>query len=92
LREGPVVASQAATHFALSHDRSFWHQNDVNDAVSRKAPAGARITVALQPAQVAALDAWIAGYDDPGISRPEAIRLLMRMGLSDRRRGPREPA
>lgn len=38
---------------------------------------GQLIGVRLQPAQLAALDAWIEGRDDPKPSRPEAIRLLL---------------
>lgn len=37
--------------------------------------------VRLQPDQLAALDAWIAGQD-PELSRPEAIRLILREKLA----------
>jgi hypothetical protein len=33
--------------------------------------------VRLQPTQLEALDAWIAGRDEPRPSRPEAIRIIL---------------
>ena len=42
---------------------------------------GTFIGVRLQPAQLAALDAWIAQLDKP-VSRPEAIRAILAAGLS----------
>lgn len=38
--------------------------------------------VRLQPDQLAALDAWIEGHDDPRPSRPEAIRLILGQTLA----------
>ena len=35
------------------------------------------VMVRLQPDQLAALDAWIAGQDEPRPSRPEAIRQII---------------
>lgn len=48
------------------------------DNTKRKRPdqTGQLIGVRLQPAQLAALDAWIA-VREPRPSRPEAIRLLL---------------
>jgi hypothetical protein len=47
----------------------------------RKNPTSIHVT--LLPDQLAALDAWIEGQDD-GVSRPEAIRRLIELGLSGR--------
>lgn len=41
---------------------------------------GQMIGVRLQPADLAELDAWIAAQSDQ-LSRPEAIRRLMKAGL-----------
>ena len=49
---------------------------------------GTQVQVRLQPDQLAALDAW-AKSQDAGLSRPEAIRQLIAMGLADRRQKPR---
>lgn len=38
---------------------------------------GTPIQVRLQPDQLAALDRWIEGQEDPRPSRPEAIRRLL---------------
>lgn len=49
---------------------------------------GVNVGVRLQPDQMTALDAWIGRQaDEP--SRPEAMRRLLTMALSDRRAGPR---
>ena len=52
----------------------------------RRGPAptgvGTLIGVRLQPDQLAALDAWIAGQVSPP-SRPEGIRLILREKLHD---------
>jgi hypothetical protein len=42
---------------------------------------GEPILVRLQPAQLAALDAWM-GRQDAGLSRPEAIRRLLEQALA----------
>jgi hypothetical protein len=41
----------------------------------------APITVRLPPDQLASLDKWVAGQDDPMLTRPEAIRRLIEAGL-----------
>jgi len=41
--------------------------------------------VKVPPAQLAVLDAWIAGHDDE-MSRPEAIRRLIELGLKAKAR------
>ncbi len=41
---------------------------------------GKPVMLRLQPAQLSALDAWIAVQDEP-ISRPEAIRRLLNFAL-----------
>ena len=49
------------------------------DAQKRGRPAtgkGVPIQVRLQPDQLAALDAWIAGQAEP-VTRPEAVRRLL---------------
>lgn len=38
---------------------------------------GTPIQVRLQPEQLAALDAWIVGQEEPRPSRPEAIRRIL---------------
>jgi hypothetical protein len=37
----------------------------------------------LQPHQLAQLDSWIAKQDDPKLTRPEAVRRLMMVGLAE---------
>jgi hypothetical protein len=39
------------------------------------------IGVRVPPAGVAALDAWIKKQKEPGLSRPEALRRLVEIGL-----------
>jgi hypothetical protein len=39
------------------------------------------ILVRLEPAQFEALDGWIEKQKDPDLSRPEAIRRLVEIGL-----------
>jgi cytochrome c553 len=41
---------------------------------------GAPVTVRLQPDQIASLDAWIK-HQPNELSRPEAVRRLMEIGL-----------
>jgi hypothetical protein len=43
---------------------------------------GTLIGVRLLAGPLAALDAWITAQDEPGLSRPEAIRRLVDRGLS----------
>ena len=43
---------------------------------------GTPIQVRLQPEQLAALDAWIEGQEEPRPSRPEAIRQLIDKALA----------
>lgn len=43
---------------------------------------GQLIGVRLQPDQLAALDRWIEGQEEPRPSRPEAIRQLIDKALS----------
>lgn len=51
----------------------------------RKGPAptgkGTSINVRLQPSDLTALDSWIDAQDDQP-SRPEAVRQLMRLGMT----------
>lgn len=55
---------------------------------------GTLIGVRLHKAELARLDAWIAGQDGEEISRPEALRRLATAALdsSDMREGRRAPA
>ena len=55
--------------------------------VNRPAQAGDLVGVRLQPAQLARINAWRAGQPMP-LSRPEAMRLLMDLGLDARSRAP----
>lgn len=50
-----------------------------SDIKSAKRPgqSGTPIMLRLQPAQLAALDAWIEGQAEPRPSRPEAIRQIL---------------
>ena len=52
------------------------------DITKRKRPeqAGTPVMVRLQPADLAALDAWIAAQGDQP-SRPEAVRALIRKAM-----------
>ena len=47
------------------------------------------VSVRLPQQQLEALDAWIESWNNPSLSRPMAIRLLMQMALLDRRKRPR---
>ena len=42
---------------------------------------GQQIVVRMQPAPLADLDRWIKGQIEPDLSRPEAIRRLVEIGL-----------
>jgi hypothetical protein len=59
----------------------------INGAIKKRGrPAtgtGKSINVRLQPAQLAALDAWIAGQGGDSLTRPEAVRMLVEIALSD---------
>ncbi len=58
-------------------------------------PVGSlNIGVRLPPAELAALDAWIAKQNDPQPSRPEAIRHHLKRALSSEPEAakPRRPA
>jgi hypothetical protein len=55
----------------------------VNKKRIGRPPVGSTlIGVRLPPAELAALDAWIAKQDDPQPSRPEAIRHHLTQGLA----------
>ena len=41
-----------------------------------------QIGLRLPPDNLAAVDAWISGQSDPTLSRPEAIRRLVELGLT----------
>jgi hypothetical protein len=45
---------------------------------------GEPVVVRMQPPQLQALDAWIAGQAPPFPSRPEAVRRLVELGLTVR--------
>lgn len=47
---------------------------------------GTLVGVRLQPAQLAALDAWIARQKEPKLTRPEAVRQLLDAGLSTKKK------
>ena len=53
------------------------------DNTKRRRPdqAGVLIGVRLQPEQLARLDAWMSPNHSQGLSRPEAIRRLIELGL-----------
>lgn len=51
---------------------------------------GIEILVRLASAEAAALDEW-AGRQEKPVERPEAVRQLIAMALSDRRQRPRAP-
>jgi hypothetical protein len=42
---------------------------------------GQQIVVRMQPAPLADLDRWIKGQKEPDLSRPEAIRRLVEIGM-----------
>ena len=44
---------------------------------------GTMVGVRLQPDQLAALDKWIEGQEEPRPSRPEAIRKILAAGLTN---------
>jgi hypothetical protein len=52
---------------------------------------GEPVMVRIQPAQLAALDAWIARHPDPKPTRPEAIRRMMVAMLTGERLLPSRP-
>jgi len=47
-----------------------------NKSPKRPGQSGLLIGVRLQPKHLGALDAWIAAHDS-GLSRPEAIRMIL---------------
>jgi hypothetical protein len=57
-------------------------------AIPRKRPGpaptgkGQQIVVRMQPAPLAVLDSWIKKQQVPDLSRPEAIRRLVELGLT----------
>ena len=60
---------------------------------SRGRPSTGAESVHLRvlPNQSAAIDAWIARQKEPEISRPEAIRRLVELGLTVKRRAKQAP-
>jgi hypothetical protein len=51
-------------------------------------PTGAEsVHLRVLPDQFAAIDAWIAKQREPGLSRPEAIRRLVELGLKVKPKG-----
>jgi len=46
-----------------------------------------QIGLRLPPADLAAVDAWIKGQKEPDLSRPEAIRRLVELGLKSKGKG-----
>jgi hypothetical protein len=55
-------------------------------AKKRRGPAptgkGEQVVVRWQPDPLAALDAWVAKQKEPGLTRAEAIRRLVELGLT----------
>jgi hypothetical protein len=49
--------------------------------IGRPSVGALLIGVRVPPAGVAELDAWIKKQNDPDLSRPEAIRRLVELGL-----------
>jgi hypothetical protein len=52
-------------------------------------PQISAVTVALDGAELDALDNWINMQGEPHLSRAEGIRMMMVMALNDRRQRPR---
>jgi hypothetical protein len=50
--------------------------------IGRPRVGSTSVNVRLPPAELAAVDAWIAKQDDPQPSRPEAIRRLLAQALA----------
>jgi hypothetical protein len=56
--------------------------SDIGKKRIGRPPIGAvPIMVRVLPDQAAALDAWIKRQKEPGLTRPEAIRRLVELGL-----------
>jgi hypothetical protein len=70
---------------------NFWYMKFMGKAISRtrktrgRPPTGAEsIHLRVLPDQYAAIDAWIAKQKEPSLTRPEAIRRLVDLGLKAR--------
>ena len=50
---------------------------------------GVQVVVRMQPGPLEALDVWIAKQKEPNLSRPEAVRRLIEIGLGGRSHLPR---
>ena len=46
---------------------------------------GVQVVVRMQPDPLSALDNWVAKQKEPGLTRPEAIRRLVELGLKAKR-------
>lgn len=55
--------------------------SSVNRNSKRPGQSGSLVGVRLQPSDLEALDAWITMQGD-GLSRPEAVRKLMRQAMA----------
>ena len=73
----------------------FWYKKVMSKStVSRtrkkigRPPTGAEsIHLRVLPDQSAAVDAWISKQKDPDLTRPEAIRRLVELGLKAKAKG-----
>jgi hypothetical protein len=77
---------------ALPPGLIFWYTKLMTKSISRtrksrgRPPTGAEsIHLRVLPDQSAAIDAWIARQKDGEISRPEAIRRLVELGLNTKK-------
>jgi len=81
--EGQVGSFPSARHSGTKISMSG--QETMQPEKKRRGPAptgqGLPIQVRLQPTDLAALDAWIAAQGEP-LTRPEAIRRILKAGLS----------
>jgi hypothetical protein len=66
----------------------FWYTIFMTKSISRTRKTRGRPTTGASsvhlrvlPEQFAAIDAWIARQKEPGLTRPEAIRRLVELGL-----------
>lgn len=86
----PLLEVRAGWKLHLPSSLISWYHRNMSDAISdtkksmrgRPKRATTPIMVRVDETELSSLDAWIAANGPPYVTRPEAIRRLVQLGLS----------